>query len=185
MFFTYIPQRAASAACRKLLGASAVVIAAEGAWLAVSYKTPATPTGALSGVCEYEASNVIRGQQAAGEREAGAAASPADGSRFAAARELLRRHAPFLASPPPPPMGRGSLRKNNQPPPPPRLSVLVLGDSLVSGVGGDVQKSPPLAPSLASSLAARLRVDVSWKALGQTGADLEVRCGCLVGLTRC
>jgi lysophospholipase L1-like esterase len=55
---------------------------------------------------------------------------------------------------------------------PPALRVLILGDSLVSGVGSDIERAPPLPERLAQVLAERLGRPVSWKAVGITGADV-------------
>jgi len=51
--------------------------------------------------------------------------------------------------------------------------VLVLGDSLVSGVGGDVASSPRLPARFASALAEKLGAHISWRAYGETGADID------------
>jgi lysophospholipase L1-like esterase len=52
------------------------------------------------------------------------------------------------------------------------VRCIVLGDSLVSGVGSDVSGSPALPQRFAAALAERLGAQVTWRALGKTGADV-------------
>ena len=62
--------------------------------------------------------------------------------------------------------GEGARRKN----------VLFIGDSLVTGVGQDADATASRGPALprccAEFLARYLRVDVSWTAIGETGASV-------------
>jgi lysophospholipase L1-like esterase len=52
------------------------------------------------------------------------------------------------------------------------VRCIVLGDSLVSGVGSSVGGSPALPQRFAAALAERLGAQVTWRALGKTGADV-------------
>ena len=58
--------------------------------------------------------------------------------------------------------------------PPRRRNIIFLGDSLVTGVGCDheVGEGPTLPRAVAHELSLKLGVDVSWLALGETGADI-------------
>ncbi len=54
----------------------------------------------------------------------------------------------------------------------PRRNILFVGDSLVTGVGCS-HDTPVLPRVVAELIAHRLRVDVSWTAIGQTGGDVR------------
>jgi lysophospholipase L1-like esterase len=64
------------------------------------------------------------------------------------------------------------------------VRCIVLGDSLVSGVGSSVSGSPALPQRFAAALAERLGVQVNWRALGQTGADVAAMRRALLPLLR-
>lgn len=56
----------------------------------------------------------------------------------------------------------------------PRYRVLFIGDSLVNGVGGDLDEAGPALPRrMCRALADKLNVQVEWRALGVTGGDLN------------
>jgi len=61
-----------------------------------------------------------------------------------------------------------------QQPPPRRRNIIFLGDSLVTGVGCDheVGEGPTLPRAVAHELSRKLGAEVSWLALGETGADI-------------
>ena len=61
-------------------------------------------------------------------------------------------------------------------PAPPRANIVFLGDSLVTGVGcsAEAGAGPTLPRSAAGALAERLGRDVSWAAIGETGADVPM-----------
>ena len=58
-----------------------------------------------------------------------------------------------------------------------RCRVLFIGDSLVTGVGGSAERArsdgPPLPRRVCRNLADRMGVEVEWRALGETGCDVE------------
>jgi hypothetical protein len=158
----------------RLVSASAVVVAAEAAWLAYTYRTPPTPLGAKSGLCKPPPSAAVRSSSAAeSESAAGRARVTRQPGPLGSAGEFLRRHPPFLA----PPSKLFSAWGCGAPPPAgpqhPPLSVLIFGDSLATGVGGAVNDSPPMGRELASSLASAGGMAVQWLCMGKTGADLD------------
>mmetsp|Transcript_4058 Transcript_4058/g.6772 ORF Transcript_4058/g.6772 Transcript_4058/m.6772 type:complete len:335 (+) Transcript_4058:35-1039(+) len=55
-------------------------------------------------------------------------------------------------------------------------NILFLGDSLVTGVGCSQERScgPALPLAVAEFISKRLRVDVQWAAIGETGCDVRV-----------
>ena len=84
--------------------------------------------------------------------------------------------------------GMATTRHDNSASPskrPPEVALLILGDSLVTGVGCDMHEAggtegPSMPKRLAESLAQQLRRDVSWKAVGQTGATVaQIREHCV------
>jgi lysophospholipase L1-like esterase len=64
------------------------------------------------------------------------------------------------------------------------VRCIVLGDSLVSGVGSSVAGSPALPQRFAAALAERLGAQVTWRALGQTGAGVAEMRHALLPLLR-
>ena len=55
-----------------------------------------------------------------------------------------------------------------------RKNILFVGDSLVVGVGCDSGSGPTLPRACAAFLSKALRADVTWAAIGETGADVAV-----------
>lgn len=154
----------------RLTAAGAGVLAAQAAALAVVYRTPPPALGPASGVVPPPAGSQPRGPLAAAAAalprvgaEAGAAAGAVRGALEGLHPRLWwpkRQPAPLAVTAPPDAGGR-------------RLRLLVLGDSLVTGVGGDVGGPPRLPAALATELADRLGATVSWAALGLTGAGVD------------
>lgn len=131
-----------------LLGAQAVALKA-------TYDTPLDASGPHHGeVCAPAAPTAQRNKAfASWPRAAGAGA---DGNLL----RSLRGRTAAATEPPPPPAGE-RVRS---------IRVLILGDSLVSGVGSRVSGSPALPRGFAEALAQKLCARVTWRALGRTGA---------------
>ena len=173
------------AAARAAAAAAGLVVLQVGA-LAATYETPGDAGGPHHGVVCSDTFEAKTAFALLSERESrihsGAAAAPrslwgqwpprasAAGSDGMGPQELLhpRRIRAALAAwssrkPKAVPFGAGSGGG---------VRCIVLGDSLVSGVGSDVNGSPALPQRFAAALAERLGAQVTWRALGKTGADL-------------
>ena len=146
---------------RTVAGVSGLILAQAG-YLAATYVTPGDAKGPFAGL-ERPASWHLASAPARCDE-----ARPASWSVSGRWTRPWRR--PSFAQP-----GARELlpqRAQTEAPRPAALRVLILGDSLVSGVGGDVERAPPLPERLAQCLAERLGRPVSWKAVGVTGADV-------------
>lgn len=147
---------------RVLAGTSGLVVAQLG-FLKATYTTPLDAAGPTSGVCQPAT--------AAAARRRFSSAGAAQGRECSAEEVRQRRWLPWAPREAATP-GRS-------------LRVLVLGDSLVSGVGGLPHLSPGLPASFGAALAERLAATVTWKAAGLTGADVaEIRAALLPQLRR-
>ena len=168
----------------RTVGGVCSLIGAQAAYLSATYKTPLDPSGPFSGFAlparwhtvgdadersrssegrtsPWAVSRRWTGLPKTAELATLQADSPG-GDAQGACESLRPQGAEYRAQ-----RGGGSAYGTKT-----ALRVLVVGDSLVSGVGSDVSRAPPLPERLAQSLAEHLGVAVSWKALGLTGADV-------------
>ena len=165
--------------------AAAGLVVAQAAVLAATYETPLDAGGPHLGVCcptplaQKAPAGVpmLRGVEYArfdGSLDVPVAAraswwrrpqrAPGGGGEAAQPEPLLARSSHFRGS-------RGEAEAMAHAPRGP-IKCIVLGDSLVSGVGSDVSGSPALPQRFAAALAERLGAQVTWRALGKTGADV-------------
>ena len=177
-------QRAAARAA----AAAAGLVVAQMAVLAATYETPLDAGGPHLGVCSpthLRDPAAHRGEEYArgGSRFADAAAVRALGRRRAQRAPTAGDEAgPSASYGPHTAQLRGSGRDGELLAHSARgvcgsksgggVRCIVLGDSLVSGVGSDVSGSPALPQRFAAALAERLGAQVTWRALGKTGADV-------------
>ena len=139
----------------RALAGSFAVLSAQCAFLAASYVTPADAEGPHHGICVPLVDAKTREAAArwwSAHRVAAAPWAPFTSRQMGSSPQAAAPCAPRAAT---------------------QLRVLVLGDSLVSGVGGDVASSPRLPARFASALAEKLGAHISWRAYGETGADID------------
>ena len=155
-----------------------VVGGAQGLYLYGQYRALPEPRGPLSGVVQY-----LREKQQQQQSSTALAHAPVAGEASASASASAPQPQP---TPPPGQAPRAGFLVRTLSgsasgadgaegaPTRPRKNILFVGDSLVTGVGcaPDANAGPTLPRACAAFLAKALRVDVTWAAIGQTGADV-------------
>ena len=156
----------ASLGCGVTLTVSGAV---QGLYLWSLYRPLPEPRGPLRGVVSYLRD---KQQERAKHAAAAAAAPPSEKggvSEKSSSSSSLVRH-----------VSRGAALAEREIDiveacPRPRKNILFVGDSLVTGVGcaPDGGNGPAMPRACAAFLAKALRVDVTWAAIGKTGADVS------------
>ena len=135
-------------------GALTAAAGAQGLYLQQQYRRLPEARGPLSGVALWRM-----------QRRRSSSAAPADAAASSASGEALAPRRPGTVRG----GGGGGDRRSCR-------TILFIGDSLVTGVGcsAEAGDGPVLPRSAAEALAARLGRDVSWAAIGETGADVPM-----------